>query len=74
MLTNFISSATDDIRFPTAGAAAPREFDQGSEIAIIRRNTKASETVEERVDIYDRAREIYYRARRTYHSRPANIL
>lgn len=65
MLTNFISEATNQIVYPPVESSAG---DLVGEQPVIRRKIKIEESPIESVDIYERAREIYYRSRRTYGS------
>lgn len=75
MLTNFISEAANAISRPVAGAGqGPNVLSEGDR-PVIQRNARAATARQgSNTDIYERARNIYYRSRAQYHARPASIL
>lgn len=74
MLTNFISEAANEMYYPVVEPATVDTVEAASDEPVIIRNS-ASESREAHVtDIYDRARVIYFRAKRTNRARAANIL
>lgn len=74
MLTNFISEAANERYYTVVEPATFDSEDAAADEPVIIRNS-ASESREAHVtDIYDRARVIYFRAKRTNRARSANIL
>ncbi|MEP7213627.1 MAG: hypothetical protein ABI791_11145 [Acidobacteriota bacterium] len=74
MLTNFISEAANAIYNPVVGRASFEAIESETDDPIIIRNTR-NESREARVtDIYDRARNIYFRAKLPTRERVANRL
>ena len=75
MLTNFISEAANEILSPVVPSiqtpAAALEITDSPSIV---RNFKSAEAADIHEELYGRARDIYFRARRPYPSRAANIL
>ena len=74
MLTNFISEAANEIYGPIVQSASGDNGPDASEEPAIKRNLRPQVQDVEHVDIYERARVIYFRARRPYRVRSVNIL
>lgn len=71
MLTNFISDAANAISTPVFGS--PETFEANHKAAI-RINIRSVPAEVPSINIYDRARQIYYRARKSHRlSRAAGI-
>ena len=64
MLTNFISDAANAVRDPVFSTPEIGGFEERSD-TMIKVNVKRVRAERPSTDIYDRARKIYYRARRT---------
>ena len=74
MLTNFISEAANEIFNPVVERASFEMSESGTDEPVIIRNTRNESRDARATDIYDRARNIYFRARRPIRARAANIL
>jgi hypothetical protein len=74
MLTNFISEAANEVYYPAAEPSPESAAAETADTPVIIRNLRMTEAVTETADIYERARGIYYRARRSRRVRAANIL
>lgn len=74
MLTNFINEAANEMFFGAVQSGAGRAAMSEDDKPVIKRNDRRFERETETVNIYDRAREIYYRSRRSQSVRPVSIL
>ena len=74
MLTNFISDATNEVFFPSDRTVSRDTSEVERDEPVIVRNTGTEKREARVTDIYDRARVIYFRAKRPSRTRAANIL
>jgi hypothetical protein len=74
MLTNFITEAANDVYFASDRSVTPGTEETEQEGPVIVRNTGTEKREARVTDIYDRARVIYFRAKRPNRARAANIL
>ena len=74
MLTNFISEAANEIHCTVPRSVSNGASETETEETVIIRNTGSEKRAARETDIYDRARVIYFRAKRPYRARSANIL